>query len=215
MKIIDLTHLIEGGMPVFPGSQPPQIRKASTIEKDGFEEKILRIYSHTGTHMDAPAHLIRNGKTLEGYQAGRFFGKAFVIDASDLEGEIITKTRLVGLEEKIRGADFVLFYTGWTRYWGEDEYYQNFPCLASDAATYLASFSLKGIGFDTISPDPIEDTCLTNHHIILEKEILIVENLKNLDSLLDEESFWFSAMPLKIIKGDGSPIRATAIIGTL
>ncbi|MBK5251721.1 MAG: cyclase family protein [Peptostreptococcaceae bacterium] len=215
MKIFDLTHLIEPDMPVFPGTEPPEIIKANTIEKDGFEEKILKMYSHTGTHMDAPAHLLRNGKTLDRYDAEHFFGKAFVIDSSGAAGGIIEKNSLKERENEIREADYVLFHTDWSRYWGEDEYYDNFPCLDIDAAMYLASFSLKGVGFDTISADPVEDLLLTNHRIILGKGMVIVENLKDLDRLIGEDIFWFSCMPLKTINADGSPVRAIAIIGTL
>jgi kynurenine formamidase len=215
MKILDLTHLIEPGMPVFPGTEPLEIIKANTIEKDGFEEKILRMCSHTGTHMDAPAHLLRNGKTLDRYDAGHFFGKAFVIDVAGCEGRMIKKKSLEAVENKIREADYVLFHTGWSAYWGEDEYYDNFPVLDSDAARYLASFSLKGVGLDNISADSLGDESLKNHRVILGKEIVIVENLKDLDKLIGEEFFWFSCMPLKTLDADGSPVRATAIIGSL
>ncbi len=215
MKILDLTHLIEPGMPVFPGTEPLEIIKSNTIEKDGFEEKILRMCSHTGTHMDAPAHLLKGGKTLDNYDAGHFFGKAIVIDASGMAEGIIKKNTLKERENEIREADYVLFYTGWSAYWGEDEYYDNFPCLDSEAATYLASFSLKGLGFDNISADPVDDVNLTNHRIILGKEMVIIENLINLDKLIEQGYFWFSCMPLKTINADGSPIRATAIIGNI
>jgi len=212
MEILDLTHLIEPGMPVFPGTEPPEIMEANTIKKDGFKEKKLSMYSHTGTHMDAPAHLFDGGKTLDQYDIGRFFGKAFLVDVVDQGGKIGKKV-LESFEKQFYEADYALFHTGWSAYWGKDEYFSNFPCLDNEAAAYLASFQLKGVGFDTISADPVEDSTLANHRVFLGKEMVIVENLKNLDKLTGEGFFWFSCMPLKTIDADGSPVRASAILG--
>ena len=90
MKVIDLTHTIKAGMPVFPGTEPPKLDPASTFEKDGFRETLLTMYSHTGTHMDAPAHVREDGITLDKFGADKFVGKAIVVDCSDLsEGDTI------------------------------------------------------------------------------------------------------------------------------
>ena len=90
MKVIDLTHTIKEGMPVFPGTEPPKLDAASTFEKDGFRETLLTMYSHTGTHMDAPAHVREDGITLDKFGADKFVGKAIVVDCSDLsEGDTI------------------------------------------------------------------------------------------------------------------------------
>ncbi|KJS87183.1 MAG: hypothetical protein JM58_05095 [Peptococcaceae bacterium BICA1-8] len=56
MKVIDLSHTIHTAMPFFPGTEPPIFEQANTLEKDGFIENKLTIYSHTGTHVDVPAH---------------------------------------------------------------------------------------------------------------------------------------------------------------
>jgi len=214
MKILDLTHVIKPEMPVFPGTEPPEIIEANKIEEDGFREKKLKMYSHTGTHMDAPAHLFKGGKTLDSYNVGHFFGKAFLVDMS-AQGGKTSKETLESFEKELKAADYVLFHTGWTAYWGQDEYFVDFPCLENEAAEYLASFNLKGVGFDSISADPTDDSTLANHRIFLEKEMVIVENLKNLEKLPRQGFFLFSCMPLKIIDSDGSPIRAAAIVGMI
>lgn len=59
MRVIDLTHTISENMPVYPGTEPPVLAGANTYEKDGFKETKLTMYTHTGTHMDPPAHLCR------------------------------------------------------------------------------------------------------------------------------------------------------------
>ena len=67
MRVIDLTHTICEDMPVYPGTEPPKLQTANTIERDGFRETLLTMYSHTGTHMDAPAHLYAGRITLDAF----------------------------------------------------------------------------------------------------------------------------------------------------
>ena len=80
MKMLDLTHCITPEMPVYPGTEPPRLTAACTMEKDGFRETLLEMYSHTGTHMDAPAHMLPNGRTLDDFPAETFAGRGFVLD---------------------------------------------------------------------------------------------------------------------------------------
>lgn len=80
MKVIDLTHTISEDMPVFPGSETPKSTTKSTYEKDGFKETLLQMYSHVGTHMDPPAHIFANRKTLDQFSPEQFIGKALVVD---------------------------------------------------------------------------------------------------------------------------------------
>ena len=84
MRVIDLTHTITQDMPVYPGSDTPQLTPAGTYEKDGFKETLLQMSSHAGTHMDSPSHLFPNRTTLDEFPASQFIGKALVIDCCDL-----------------------------------------------------------------------------------------------------------------------------------
>ena len=87
MKILDLTHLIEEAMPVYPETEPPKLTPSNTFEQHGFRETLLTMGSHTGTHMDAPAHMLRDGKTLDQFPADKYIGTAYVLDCSDLAGK--------------------------------------------------------------------------------------------------------------------------------
>lgn len=82
MKVTDLTHIIEADMPVFPGTEKPLLEKANTIEKDGFRETLITMFSHTGTHMDAPAHIFEDGATLDSYDAQYLTGRGTVVDCT-------------------------------------------------------------------------------------------------------------------------------------
>lgn len=80
MRIIDLSKTIEHGMNVYPGDPAVSIRETHSLDKEGWRLKYLRLGSHTGTHVDAPSHMIENGETLDRLPLDRFFGKAMVVD---------------------------------------------------------------------------------------------------------------------------------------
>ena len=107
MNVIDLTYVISPDMPVYPGTEGPKLSPANTYEKDGFKETLLSMYSHTGTHMDAPAHLFAHCSTLDALPAGQFAGQAVVVDFL-----IATNKKGVGLDtiglDPIAAADLPL-----------------------------------------------------------------------------------------------------------
>ena len=211
MKVIDLTHVIKPDMPVYPGTDTPKFISANSYEKDGFKETLLQMYSHTGTHMDPPAHLHPGRTTLDQFPAEQFIGKALVIDCRDLaEGEPITMDYLRKYGKKADQADFLLFNLGWDKLWGTDAYFGNYPCIDDEVLDYIINGNYKGIGFDVIGLDPIADQNLARHKKLFKKcDIVNIENLKNLE-LCGEDLFWFSCFPLKLENCDGSPIRAVA-----
>ncbi|MDC7222192.1 MAG: cyclase family protein [Spirochaetales bacterium] len=209
--IIDLTHPITENMPVYPGTEPPLIEEACTLEEHRFREKRLTLFSHTGTHMDAPYHLLEKGPTLDDFPLDHFTGRAFMLDASE-EGGLIEVDRIRTSAGEIGKADFLLIRTGWSAYWGRADYFGRFPVLSEEAARALVELDLKGIGLDCISADPMGSTRLPNHKILLGAGMVIVENLCRLEEL-PREGCHFSAFPLKIERADGSPVRAFARVG--
>jgi arylformamidase len=211
MKVTDLTHTIHAGMPVFPGTEPPTILRANTLEKDGFAEVKISMYSHTGTHMDAPAHMLENAATLDQFPAEKFIGKAMIIDVTGAPA-FIGMERLAQHSEQIQQVEFVLFQTGWSRLWGQENYFKGFPALTPEAAAWLVHFNLKGIGMDAISLDVIDSTTFEVHKILLGKNLVLIENLTNLDAV-ESPIFLFSALPMKFEYADGAPLRAVAIEG--
>lgn len=209
--LIDLTHPIHEDMPVYPGTEQPVISTGCSIEQDGFLEKKITFYSHTGTHMDAPAHLIKGGKYLDQYDISRFYGSAIVVHLELNEDKSIDLGVLNPVENQLKNIDFLLIHTGWSRYWGTDDYFANFPVLTPEAAEWMAGIGLKGIGFDVISADSADTRTYPIHKILLGSDMVIVENLANLDQL-HEGAFEFSCFPLHFQQADGSPIRAVASI---
>lgn len=210
MKIIDLSHPFESGMPVFPGALEVSIEELSNVQDQGYHVKKIVFNSHTGTHIDSPFHMKAEGKALNELPVEQFFGKAFLLPLDKPKGYRIEKEDLMVHVSALKEADFVVFYTGWQKYWGTEEYTDGFPCLSAEAVSWLTTFSLKGIGLDTISVDPMDASFYVVHHTLFDNNMVIVENLTNLDKL-DSGFFFFSALPLNITGGDGCPVRAVAI----
>jgi len=213
MKVIDLTHTISENMPVYPGTERPKLTVANTYEEHGFKETLLTMFSHTGTHMDSPAHLFPRRTTLDSFPVGQFVGKGLVVDCSDLhEGQRITMKYIEGVKEKADQAEFILFYTGWDSRWGTSSYFGEYPYITEEVAEYLIRSKKKGVGLDVIGIDPISDANLTIHKKLFSgSEIVVIENLTGLKEV-GSELFTFCALPMKYENSDGAPIRAIAII---
>lgn len=211
MTIIDLSHFISGSMPVFPGMDQPRIADAFTIAEHGFAEKSFHLYSHVGTHIDAPGHILPGAATLDELAVDRFLGAGLVLDVSAVKGGKIDIADLEPYKENLNGIEFALLHSGWARHWGEDRYFSSYPVLSLEAARWLAAFRLKGFGVDMISVDEVESTSVPVHKVFFAKNTIIIENLDNLGALIGKE-FVFSCLPLKIAAGDGSPVRAVAIV---
>jgi kynurenine formamidase len=192
---------------MFPGVIEPIFAQSNTIQKDGFALLTMTMCLHTGTHIDAPCHIIPDTKSLDAFPIEKFIGKGITIDCTQISS--ISLDFLKSKEKEIKEAEFILFYTGWQNKWNTPNYFDEFPTLTTDAVEWLLTFHLKALGFDAISVDTIADNNLPNHHLLLKKEILIIENMMNLDKLIDED-FELNCIPLKIEKSDGSPIRAFA-----
>lgn len=207
MRIVDLTHKICSEMPVYPGTEKPELIPANSYEADGFRETKLCMYSHTGTHIDSPSHLFDEKMTLDQFPVSQFIGKALSIDCTCYsEGETIGLECLKRYGKKIEKVDFLLFRLDWDKKWGTDAYFGNYPYLSCGLMDFILEHEYKGIGFDVIGLDPIGSLSL--HKKLFEhKRMINIENLCCLDSFGDE-IFMFSCFPLKVENSDGAPCRA-------
>jgi len=215
LHLIDLTHILNKNITVYPDTLGPEFEIMNTVAEHGYAEMKMSSVLHVGTHIDAPCHILADTKSLDQFSLDKFFGKAIVISCQDKK-EIDLKF-LQTFEDKISQVDFILFFTGWQFKWNTKEYFDDCPIPTVEAAHWLTKFNLKGIGFDAFSVDKIisaqivtEET-LPNHYILMKKEIILIENLTNLDKL-PNEIFTFQCFPIHVENADGSPIRAIAMI---
>lgn len=206
MKLFDLSHRLNNDSPVYPGKDKPRFQDAATIDKDGYRETHMVFDSHLGTHIDAPAHMLKEGMTLDKLPVSAFAGSALIIEVPH-GTTIIEKSFLESFENNIKSAGFLLFKTGWSQFWGLPSYFEGFPTLSTAAVEWLLQFPLKGIGFDAISADPVESTDFPNHYLIFGNGLIIIENLCFPDDLAEHDGE-FSCFPLPYENADGSPVRA-------
>ena len=209
--IIDLTHTITPDTFVYPGTPAPAFSATRTLTADGARETLLQIGSHTGTHLDAPRHILRDGCGLDQLPPSQFCGRAAVIDVSHLgAGSVITADFLRGQNGYLRTADYALFYTGWEKKWGTEAFLNEpFPILDEEASKYLVACGLKGVGTDAISVDALADETFPAHRVLLTGGLVIVENLC-LKKLVGRKDVMFFALPVKFENADGAPVRAIA-----
>ncbi len=177
--MIDLTIEISEDTFVFPGDPKPEIKQIATINEQGWNEKRITFNSHFATHIDAPFHMIEEGKKLTDYSMDKFVGECVVVDIDNISGV-----------DNINEGDIVLVCT-------------NGKLLTKKFASKLIEKKIKIIGIDSASPDkePFEI-----HKMLLKEDILIVENLVGLKDLVGQRFKCF-IMPLKIKDADGAPCR--------
>ena len=214
MPTADLTRPIRPGMPAYPGTDPPTFTPIADYDPEGYRERSVKMVSHTGTHLDAPAHMVEGGKTLDAFPVDHFIGPAAVLDVTDLSpGGVIETGRLDGLGGALASAAFLLVRTGWAAKWGTPAYFEGIPVFSEPAAERLAGLAesnggrLRGVGLDVISVDPVGADSFPVHHILLGAGLVIAENLTDLSGL-PESGFEFSCPPLPLADADGAPCRA-------
>ena len=204
--IYDLSYTVGPDTMAYPGTEKPRLKVMNTVEKDGFQETLLTMFSHAGTHMDAPAHMIKGAAYLDTLPVERFCGKAYVLDCTAYgEGDEIPASALPDMT----GLKFLILSTGWEAKWGTDAYFGRFPVLSSEAADAVAAAGLYGVGVDMMSVDPMDTVDFPVHMRFFRKGMVIIENLRNLTELRGSYVDLY-ALPLKYENADGAPVRVTA-----
>lgn len=160
---------------------------------------------HVGTHMDGPLHMIPKGRRLSEIEVDKFIAQGHVIDARGCKEIGIALLKQL----HIAPDDCVLIYTGFDKKFGESSFYKDYPVLTEDFARKLVELKVKFVGMDTPSPDKAPYPV---HRILLEKEVLIIEGLNNLSTLLSLDKFEIIALPAKFA-AEAAPVRVVARIG--
>ena len=214
MKIIDHTLTVSGKIPTFPGSPKPHFIEWETIAKDGYNLELLFLSSHTGTHIDAPFHFVKNGKKIHEILPERLVNEANLIKIRKKANQAIVKADIQKFEKEhgqIKSGTAIVFWTGWQKNLEKEFYFSKNPGLNSSAANYLVSKKINLVGIDSPSIDLGSDSKFLVHHILAKNNILIVENLANLEKI-NSNKFHLITAPLKLKNATGSPIRALGFV---
>jgi kynurenine formamidase len=197
---------VSAGTPVFPGDGPVRV---TVLDQPSVNLSRIDLCVHTGTHMDAPFHFFNGGETIDRVALDRCVGPARIIDLRDIApGSAIRREHLERrCAAPLRGHAAILF-TGWSKQWGAPCYFSEHPCLAADAAQFLADCGVQLVGVDMPSVDRAPYPA---HQILLRAGVPIVENLTNVEAI-GADLFQIVVLPLKLAGRDGSPVRAVAIV---
>lgn len=206
-RIIDLT------LPLTNGMRGVTLEAAKTIETDGWNATTLHLYSHCGTHMDAPRHFNVSDQTIDQIPLGKCMGPAWLVDLSGIKPRsLITVEDLGPHQKKIQAGDGLLIRTGWSLLAHSPAYRNDLPRISLELARWCADNGVRTLGVEPPSVADVHniEELTTIHRVLLEGGVIIVEGLANLDKI-HKEKVTFMAFPIKIAKGDGSPVRAFAI----
>jgi kynurenine formamidase len=206
----DLTLTISEKIPTFPGSPQPRFVEWAELKKDKYNLEMLFMSSHTGTHIDAPYHFVKNGKKIHQIDPRRFLAEAILVKIKSKPNYTITKSDILRFEkrhEKIPQGATVVFSTGWNDDLQRRNFFTDNPGLGTSAAFYLTSKKANLVGIDSPSIDAGKDASFPAHHILLKNDVLILENLCNLGKIKSTK-FRLAALPLKLQNATGSPVRA-------
>jgi kynurenine formamidase len=207
MNLIDLTHIIANGIQIYPGDPTPSIQEFLTLDKDYCHVNSISMGSHTGTHIDAAYHFFSEGKKINDYPLNRFQGSGVLVDATGASPEApIPGSILDESVASIEPGDFVIFKTGWSQYFGKELYLRH-PYISPELAQRMVDHQVSLMGLDALSVDSISKASFEAHNILLGNDVLIVENLRNLESVTRKRGT-YSFFPLRLDQSDGSPVRA-------
>ncbi|MFI6448651.1 cyclase family protein [Kitasatospora sp. NPDC050543] len=155
--LIDLTHAVTTGMPVYPGDPEVALVPALTTATAGVNVLGLHLGSQSGTHVDAPYHVDVTWPTLDGLPLERFTGPAVVADLRGLEPRTaVTPQLLAAALALVTPGTVLLLATGWPRYWGTDHYLAH-PYLTPAAAEAIVAAGVRTLGVDALSIDATPD----------------------------------------------------------
>lgn len=206
-RVIDLT------LPLASGAKGICIEPAKRLETDGWNASTLCLYSHCGTHIDAPVHFGVGTETIDTIDVANFTGPAWVADVRPIGPRALIEPHHLGaIAEKFKPGESLLICTGWSTYYGQEQYRQELPRISEELAQWCVENKVRMLGVEPPSVADVNniEELTTIHKILFEGGVIVVEGLANLTSV-SKPQVTFIALPLKIAAGDGAPARAVAI----
>ena len=198
-----------------PGMRGISMSSATTLKDDGWNAANWTIYSHSGTHADAPLHFEASEQTIDEMPLTAFMGNTWVADIVDTQPrQWLVPEDLGDVANLIQANDCLLLRTGLSHHLENTSVYRDgLPRISDELAEWLVDKRVKLIGTEAPSVADVNDLEEVDriHKILLGAEITIVEGLCNLEKL--EQNVFFMALPVKLAKGDGAPVRAIAFNG--
>ncbi|MEB3287111.1 MAG: cyclase family protein [Vampirovibrionales bacterium] len=213
MTLYDISVPIENAMATWPGDPPVEVEKRMDVHAgDPATVSNLNAGVHTGTHVDAFSHFLKDGKTLSEMPLEPYIGKALVIQVQNPASIPLSELHRYDLS----GYERILFKTvNSDSLWSQKPFNEHFCHLQPQAAEHLVKMGVKLVGIDYLSVEGYHADTLykehypqpaATHHILLNAGVYILEGLYLAD--VPPGEYELLALPLKIAGADGAPARA-------
>lgn len=202
--MIDISMPITETMQVYKNKpeKKPRITAIATHDKNGMHESEIHMNLHTGTHVDAPLHMVADGKTIEATPIDKMITPCRVVDVTDVSGGI----KQEDLANKgIKSGDFVLLKT---KNSFSETFDFEFIYLERTGAAFLAALGIKGVGIDGLGIERAQSDYAT-HRMLLGADIPIIEGLRLKD--VPEGAYILVALPISIPGAEAAPVRAVLL----
>jgi kynurenine formamidase len=206
-RVIDLT------LPLASGARGVSIEPVRRLQTDGWNASTLCLYSHCGTHIDAPIHFGVGAETIDTIAVENLVGPAWLADVRPIGPRALIEPQHLGAIPKgFKPGESLLICTGWSAYYGQEEYRDELPRISAELAQWCVENKVRMLGVEPPSVADVNniEELTTIHQTLFKGGVIVVEGLANLTSV-SKPKVTFIALPLKIAGGDGAPARAIAI----
>lgn len=208
MRRIDISMPLYPGMPAFPGDPPFETARLRALDRgDPYNISTVVLGSHAGTHVDPPAHFVRDGVTADRLDLDALNGPCWVV-------EVDSRVTAIGVREVDSlpaGAERVLFRTSNSSRWARSlSFFADYVALSPPAAEALAARKVALVGVDSLSIENDPSGRYPVHHLLLGRGIVLLEGLL-LEGVAEGE-YTLECLPLRLRDGDGGPARAALIV---
>lgn len=201
--LIDVSVPLREGMPVWPGDTPFGISRVSDMARgDHNNLSQLCLGAHTGTHVDAPAHFLADGATIDTMPLDALVGECRVlaIEAQDAIPADELRAHDIGEGER------VLLKTRNSALWADDTFHEDFVHLSTGAAEYLAEVRPRCLGVDYLSVGGYHSNGTAVHRALLGAGVWLIEGL-DLSAVMPGR-YELLCLPLRLVGAEGAPARA-------
>lgn len=208
-RIIDLT------LTLTPDMRGVAFEPKFNFKEHGWNAQTLHLYSHCGTHMDAPIHSEAGDQTIDEIPLAQCMGPAWLVKLDGMAPKaLITVADLGDIPRQFAPGDSLILRTGWSAFIKEPKWREELPRVSLELAQWCVEKRVKLLGVEPPSVADVNNLSevVRVHQTLLGGGVLIVEGLTNLESI-NQEKVLFAAFPLKPLRGDGSPVRAFAVEG--
>ena len=206
-KLFDISVPVKNGGVVYPGNPEIHIELQQDMSRGGSSNvSLLAIGSHTGTHVDAPLHMIPGGAGVDRIPLDALIGPALVIAFDD---DVMAVTEAYLRSQPIAGHERVLLKTRNSRYIRERDFHRDYTYLAPDGAEYLVSLGVRLVGIDYLSIEQFHSGHHRTHKTLLSRGVVIVEGLDLSEPTAGEYELF--CLPVLLDGVDGAPARAVLV----